>query len=185
MVVPSLKTNHDARTARPLDRVGWDADSCSRLVAGSTSRSRLKSGIVSVGYEGRDLADFIDLLVANQVGTLADVRLNAISRRIGFSKTRLAQALGDAGIEYVHLRCLGNPKDNRERFRRGPLDEGIAHFREVLTSAEAEQALSELGSKASSEVVGVMCFEADHRHCHRAVVVADLLSRVDVEALHV
>ena len=149
------------------------------------SRSGLKFGIVSVGYEGRDLADFVDLLVANQVGTLADVRLNAISRRVGFSKTRLAQALRDAGIEYVHLRCLGNPKENRERFRKGPLEEGIAHFRKVLASPEAEEALIDLGSKASSEVVGVMCFEADHRHCHRDVVVADLLSRVDVEALHV
>lgn len=149
------------------------------------SRSGLKFGIVSVGYEGRDLDSFVDLLVANRVATLADVRLNAISRRVGFSKTRLAHALSDAGIEYVHLRCLGNPKENRERFRKGPLEEGIAHFRQVLASAEAEQALSDLGSKASSGIVGVMCFEADHRHCHRDVVVADLLSRVDVKAVHI
>lgn len=148
-------------------------------------RSGLKSGIVSVGYEGRDLADFVDLLITNQVGTLVDVRLNAISRRVGFSKTRLARALGDAGIAYVHLRCLGNPKENRERFRKGPLEEGVARFREVLTTDEAEEALSDLVFKASSGVVGVMCFEADHRRCHRDVVVADLLSRVDVKALHV
>ncbi|CAN7268405.1 DUF488 domain-containing protein [Knoellia sp. LjRoot47] len=149
------------------------------------ARSSLNFGIVSVGYEGRDLADFVNLLVAHHVGTLADVRLNAISRRVGFSKTRLGQALADAGIEYVHLRCLGNPKENRERFRKGPLDEGIAHFRQVLKSAEAEKALSDLGSKASSEVIAVMCFEADHRRCHRDVVVADLRSRVGVNAVHV
>jgi hypothetical protein len=33
------------------------------------------------------------------------------------SKRKLAAALGEAGIGYVHLPALGNPKDNREPFR--------------------------------------------------------------------
>jgi hypothetical protein len=33
------------------------------------------------------------------------------------SKRKLAAALADAGIDYMHLPALGNPKDNRQPFR--------------------------------------------------------------------
>lgn len=42
--------------------------------------------LFSVGYEGRDLSDFVELLQENGVTVLLDVRLNAISRKPGFSK---------------------------------------------------------------------------------------------------
>jgi Protein of unknown function, DUF488 len=35
------------------------------------------------------------------------------------SKRKLAAALADAGIDYMHLPALGNPKDNRQPFRTG------------------------------------------------------------------
>ena len=74
--------------------------------------------IVSIGYERRSVEDLIRLLTRNQVDVLVDVRLNAISRKKGFSKSSLSQALREAGIEYRHKRQLGNPKDNRDPFRR-------------------------------------------------------------------
>ena len=62
--------------------------------------------LFSVGYEGRDLDEFVRLLRAHGVTVLLDVRLNAISRKPGFSKTRLTAALADAGIRYRHARAL-------------------------------------------------------------------------------
>ncbi|MFE2500029.1 DUF488 family protein [Streptomyces scopuliridis] len=50
---------------------------------------------------------------------VADVRLTPISRKPGFSKTRLPHALDEAGITYTHLRALGNPKDNRAPSGKG------------------------------------------------------------------
>lgn len=50
---------------------------------------------------------------------LVDVRLTPLSRKPRLSKTKLAAALADVGIEYVHHRALGNPKDNRAGFREG------------------------------------------------------------------
>ncbi len=40
-----------------------------------------------------------------------------MSRRKGYGKTALNEALGTAGIEYVHMRALGNPKSFRDQIR--------------------------------------------------------------------
>jgi uncharacterized protein (DUF488 family) len=144
----------------------------------------LKTGIVSVGYEGRDLETFVDMLLGHDVATVADVRLNAVSRRAGFSKTKLSTSLAAAGIEYVHLKSLGNPRENRDPFRRGRLDEGIAKFRQVLSQHDACLAIDSLVARACIEVVAIMCFESDHRQCHRGVIIDELGSHADWSVVH-
>jgi uncharacterized protein (DUF488 family) len=103
------------------------------------------------------------------------VRLNAISRKPGFSKRRLREALAAAGIGYLHLRSLGNAKENREPFRTGRVAEGRRVFGEVLRAPEAEASLAELADLASEQVVAVLCFEADAEVCHRQVVIDHVL----------
>ena len=58
--------------------------------------------VVSIGYEGRDVHEFSDLLKKHGVSLLVDVRLNPISRKTGFSKNALAKALEGVGIGYRH-----------------------------------------------------------------------------------
>lgn len=64
-------------------------------------------GLWSAGYEGRDIDSFVAALVDSHIGVVADVRLTPISRKKGFSKTRLGDALAEAGIKYTHLRGPG------------------------------------------------------------------------------
>jgi transcriptional regulator with XRE-family HTH domain len=128
-------------------------------------------GIVSAGYEGRSIDEFVAALQEVGVGTVADVRLNAISRKVGFSKGRLREALESAGIGYRHLRRLGNPKENRQPFWTGRVEEGRRVFREALHVPKAEAELQELAELAADHVVAVLCFEADSQMCHRQVVI--------------
>ncbi|WP_218061767.1 DUF488 domain-containing protein [Planobispora rosea] len=72
--------------------------------------------LTGIGYEGCGLGEFIRRLRRENVELLIDVRLNPISRKRGFSKTALSNALADAGIVYEHMRELGNPKWNRAGF---------------------------------------------------------------------
>ncbi|MFJ4412256.1 DUF488 family protein [Streptomyces sp. NPDC088910] len=106
----------------------------------------------------------------SRIDIVADVRLTPISRKPGFSKTRLGAALSGAGIEYAHLRALGNPKANRAPFWDGRLAEGKAQFRSVLRSDEARSDLDRLAAHAKHSRVAVLCFEADENRCHRQVV---------------
>ena len=137
-------------------------------------------GIVSAGYEGRTIDEFITALEALGVQTVADVRLNATSRKAGFSKNRLRNALAAAGIDYRHMRELGNAKDNREPFWTGRVEEGRRVFRAALRTPAAEASLSELGDLAADHVVAVLCFEADPEHCHRQVVIDEVVGARDI-----
>ncbi|MER7721971.1 DUF488 family protein [Streptomyces flaveolus] len=137
-------------------------------------------GLWSVGYEGRDIGSFVAALVDARIDTVADVRLTPISRKPGFSKTRLSEALNAAGIEYMHLRSLGNPKDNRAPFWEGRLTEGRARFAAMLRSESAVADLSRLADYARTSRVAVLCFEEDAERCHRTVVLEEVRRRCDV-----
>lgn len=120
---------------------------------------------------------------ARRCGVVAvvDVRLNPISRKRGFSKTALSNALLAAGLEYVHLRGLGNPKDNRAGFAETSTPVGRAARQrftsEVLSTKAAQDALEEIEALQARGTVLLLCFEASERCCHRSVVLDALRER--------
>lgn len=130
--------------------------------------------IMGHGYEGRDVAQYVEDLRAWNADVLVDVRLNAISRKKGFSKTALRSALADAGIRYEHRPELGNPKDNRDGFWEPGTDRhraAVARFDASLDGVEAADAVQRVAEMAIRERVVLLCFEADERCCHRKVVI--------------
>lgn len=131
-------------------------------------------GIIGAGYEGKDASAFVGGLAAWQIGTVVDVRLNPISRKKGLSKRALAAALEDAGISYLHLPSLGNPRDNREGFAfpgSQEAEQAHARYRSLLTEDVAETALRQVAELALTQRVAVICFEESERCCHRSLVI--------------
>lgn len=139
-------------------------------------------GIVGVGYEGCSIDDFAANLAAQGVNRLVDVRMTPISRKRGFSKTALSQALATWGIRYEHRRELGNPKENRPGFG-GTVDEleaARAVYATLLRRPESLAALDALAQAARSELVALLCFEADEGRCHRQLVRHALEARMAI-----
>ncbi|MFV0318700.1 MAG: DUF488 family protein [Microthrixaceae bacterium] len=124
--------------------------------------------IVSIGYEGRTLDEFVDVLRSNGVEVLVDVRLTPISRKKGFSKTALSAALQAAGIEYRHEPALGNPKDNRDAFRRGLASARTRYVRHLSNGASSNYEATV--DSARTRRVALLCFERDHSQCHRSCI---------------
>lgn len=143
---------------------------CSRLwYAVAMSSNGTHGGVLlSVGYEGRSLSDIVDLLVEHDVDILVDVRLNAISRKPGLSKTALSDALATAGIEYLHERKLGNPRDNRDDFRLG-LKAARDRYRRSLFNG-GQSAYSDTVALARTQRVALFCYEKSHVACHRSCI---------------
>lgn len=140
----------------------------------------MEDKLVSIGYEGLSLDSLISRLRLRGVHTLVDVRLNAISRKRGFSKRALAEALANSGIDYTHLPGLGNHRDNRAGYAEPQSQEGRDardSFRDVLETPEAISALVDVRERASKGRVAIFCFEADETHCHREQVIDALLGR--------
>lgn len=145
---------------------------------------RIPPHLVSIGYEGRDVDDLIRSLHAQNVQVLVDVRLTPISRKRGFSKTALRDALAAAGIDYVHLRELGNPKDNRDAYRSGSED-AQGRFSRVLLSTEGARAVRHVSELLDDGVVALLCFERDHAQCHRHQVADAVLEQRSAQLVSV
>lgn len=127
------------------------------------------AAFISVGYQERDIDEFVQLLLDNDVELLVDIRLNAISRKRGFSKTALSTALANAGIKYRHVRELGNPKNNREPFRQGLTSARNRYLAHLSNGASA--AYTEVVSLAQTTRVALFCYERDHAECHRSCII--------------
>ena len=132
--------------------------------------------IATIGYERATLPDVIGRLQQAGIDLVIDVRAVASSRRAGFSKTLLGATLRDAGIEYLHLRALGTPKAGRQAARAGRTAEMREIFETHLQEPEAQLALAEASEIAREKTVALLCFEAEARDCHRAIV-ADRIGR--------
>jgi uncharacterized protein (DUF488 family) len=131
--------------------------------------------ISTIGYQHRTVDDVIDTLSAAHVKVLVDVRLTPLSRKPGLSKNGLAARLREAGVDYMHLSELGNPRDNRDAFRRGD-PAAVARYRAVLRTPEGQAAVARLVRLATHQRVALMCFEHDHAECHRSMVAEAVLS---------
>ncbi|WP_338066064.1 DUF488 domain-containing protein [Phenylobacterium kunshanense] len=127
--------------------------------------------LATIGYESAPQARVIETLKAAGVEVLIDVRAVAASRRAGFSKGLLSASLEDAGIEYVHLRALGTPKEGRMAARKGRTAEMRAIFEAHLAEPEAQLQLARAIEIAKARKAALLCYEADHRGCHRSIVV--------------
>lgn len=139
--------------------------------------------LISVGYEGRNVHDLIDTLIEQGVKVLVDVRLTPLSRKPGLSKAALTRELASAGINYVHHKQLGNPKDNRDNFRRG-LSSSRERYRSLLHEPGAMHALQHVSELLDEGVVALLCFERDHAQCHRGIVVDALAAQRSVRLVH-
>jgi uncharacterized protein (DUF488 family) len=135
--------------------------------------------VTGIGYEGHTQADLIAALRAAGIATVADVRLNPVSRKPGLSKRGLAAALDEAGIAYLHLPALGNPRDARAAFHGSAsrLPAARAHYAARLTTPEAQAALAEI--RAAASPVALLCLEADESRCHRHVILEHLADHPD------
>ncbi|MBI1265149.1 MAG: DUF488 family protein [Alphaproteobacteria bacterium] len=139
----------------------------------------------TIGYEGAALDDFIATLARAGVDYLIDIRDRAQSRRKGFSKTALADRLQSAGIMYLHLRQLGDPKPGREAARAGDWRRFRDIYDQVIESDEAQSALGQIEDQLKTgRTIALLCYERDQTTCHRKIVSDILEARTGLKARH-
>lgn len=135
----------------------------------------------SVGYENyRDVDAFARVLADAGVQRLIDVRELPISRKRGFAKTALSEALASVGIEYIHLRALGNPKEFRDLYKSGRVSAGKRAYQHFLLSERSHE-LDDLDRILREKRSALMCVEGDPQVCHRQVILDALRDKFEDE----
>jgi uncharacterized protein (DUF488 family) len=142
------------------------------------------NSLATIGYEGATPEAFDAVIGAAEVELLVDVRAVALSRRPGFSKTTLSTRLREQGVDYVHLRGLGDPKPGREAARSGNHALFRAIFGAHLATDEAKRDLATLEALALRHRVALLCFEADAAGCHRSIVANAIATARNMSIVH-
>lgn len=138
--------------------------------------------IFTIGYEATTMAEFLAALKAAGVERIIDVRALPLSRRPGFSKTPLRNALDEVGIDYVHLKALGTPADGRSAARAGKQSELERIYAAQLGLPEAMVQAGQMRELASEKPSALLCFEREPTQCHRSLLL-DAVAR-DAEVTH-
>lgn len=135
----------------------------------------------TIGYQGKTMEEFLRGLHESDIQTVVDVRATPISRRKGFSKTALMQALEQAGIQYVGAPELGVARPLREQYRDCAMSDFEPEYRRIVLDSR-EDKVSEMLELVVSESVCLLCYEEDPADCHRSLLSLALVQRIGRDA---
>jgi uncharacterized protein (DUF488 family) len=143
--------------------------------------------LLTVGHSNRPLSEFLELLEADRVGCLVDVRTMPRSRyNPQFNKEALAEALAAHEIAYEHIPGLGglrHPlKDSLNTGWRNDSFRGYADYMQTEEYARNLEKLCDLEASWQSRTAGktavaLMCAEALPWRCHRSMIADSLVAR--------
>jgi uncharacterized protein (DUF488 family) len=140
----------------------------------------LKVRIFTIGYEGATVGEFLAALQEARVERVIDVRAVPNSRRPGFSKTPLRNALAEQGIEYVHLRALGTPADGRAAARAGKIENLKRIYAGQLELPEAIAQCAQMLDLAREKPSALLCYEREPASCHRTLLLRAVVPDAEV-----
>ncbi len=140
---------------------------------------------MTIGYEGAEIHDFIATLLMHEVRTLIDVRELPLSRKKGFSKRALGEALDAVGIMYRHVKQLGDPKPGRVAARSGDMATFRQIFGKHMEQEPTKAALRDVVPAIMEGGACLLCFERCHQDCHRAIVADKLANIAAIELAHI
>ena len=139
--------------------------------------------LFTIGYEGRSIEAFINILIQNDIRLLCDVRKNPLSRKLGFSKEKLQHITEQIGIKYVHIPALGIESEKRVDLKSvNDYENLFAEYSQTLSSRKMQ--LDYLYSLLKKNCrVALMCYEKDPQMCHRHVIRDYLIKTYETESI--
>ena len=180
-----LKFPYYATRSEIVEKILPDAELRQRVIEARPKKS--KPGVVTIGYEGRSLEVYLNLLLKNSVTLLCDVRRNPLSRKYGFSKRTLSNACEGVGIRYEHLPELGiDSEERRDLKTQADYDALFAEYERKSLPQQTEALAKIRGWVKQGERVALTCFELLPQQCHRHCVAEALAQDAgkDLVAVH-
>jgi uncharacterized protein (DUF488 family) len=139
--------------------------------------------IHSIGHSNHPQERFLGLLQQHQIDTLLDVRSVPWSRfNPQFNRARLADSLAAAGIGYVFL---GDELGARSRDPSCYDDCGRVSYAALAGTAAFKAGLQRVQEAGTGRQPALMCAEREPLDCHRTILVARELERLNIPVRHI
>lgn len=167
------------RRLRPVPDRGWAYPS-------KTADRYGRCVIYTIGHGTKEAGEFVEVLGANGVELLVDVRTAPGSRRHPqFGREALAAELSQAGIGYEWRKDLGGWRKVRPDSPNSALrSAGFRGYADYMATPEFGAALDRLVEEASRSRTCLMCAETLWWRCHRSLL-ADALTVRGLEVRHI
>jgi len=143
--------------------------------------------LYTIGHSTRSWEEFVGVLQAHSVVTLADIRSFPMSRRWPhFNREFLERTLPEAGTRYVWLPALGGRrKQLRDDSPNVALrNDSFRKYADYMLTNEFQRGIAELIGIAERSRTAYMCAERLYFRCHR-MLVSDWLVAHGHEVLHI
>jgi uncharacterized protein (DUF488 family) len=137
-------------------------------------KQEISSGIFTIGYEGKDIDAFLNILLKNEINLLIDVRKNPFSMNFSFTKNKLMNYLKKTGIEYLHTPDLGIEGGLREGLSTINDYHNLFKQYEATTLKDNFESVMRIVKLSKQKRVVLMCFEANKNMCHRGVIAKNI-----------
>lgn len=155
-----------------------------RRLASVVAPRRAKPEVYTIGYEGKSIDGFLNLVLEQGIEIVVDIRANPVSRKYGFSGRRLCEMCERMGFGYHHAKALGIPSA-----ARAELGDYASYQRlmgryetEMLPARKGEvESLAELMQGKPSVLV---CVERDVSCCHRSRLANAIAKETGMRVVH-
>lgn len=138
--------------------------------------------LYTIGHSNHPIDVFIDLLQKQGITAIGDVRSHPYSRYVPqYSRDSLKEALINAGITYVFLgKELGARSNNPACYLQGKVQYHLLAQEPLFA-----EGINRVKQGIQRYRIALMCSEKDPLDCHRAMLVARHLFKMDIPVQHI
>jgi len=135
--------------------------------------------IFTIGHSTRSIDVFIELLRANNIEEIVDVRSIPMSRyNPQFNTDNVRESLEQKHIRYKHLKKLGGLRHSRkDSINLGWRNASFRGFADYMATKEFSEGLKALMKIAERRNTAIMCAEAVPWRCHRSLIADALIKK--------
>lgn len=129
--------------------------------------------IFTIGYEKKDIDQFLYILLENDIEKVIDVRKNPYSMNYTYIGKKLESTLNNenTGIKYMHLPELGVDSEDRKELKDlADYKKLFLEYEKTLANKDKQEKINEIISQGSKYRIVLLCFEKDPEYCHRGVI---------------
>lgn len=138
--------------------------------------------IYTIGHSNRTINRFIEILIANKIRCLVDVRSYPGSRAMPqFNQKILKSKLAKYKIKYYHLPELGGRRKVKTNIHSSIEAPGFAGYADYMMTPEFHGGISKLKKIGSKCRTAYMCAEGAYYQCHRRMI----SDRLEYDGWHV
>lgn len=142
----------------------------------------MDQAIFTIGHSNLDISDFINLLLANKIELVVDVRSAPYSKLYPhFNRNPLEVSLTKNFIKYIFLGdSVGGRSNNLKDFSKGRVV-----YKKIAEKEEYVSSINTIIQNSSKYRIVLMCSEKEPLECHRTLLISRSIETHRVKILHI